>query len=153
MLRRGVDHLLTIREINIGYNRGLGIMMKLSNGIVIVALSLSFLALNGCGDSAIFDCDKELKSRITSPDGEYAAGILTVQCGATTADATWVLLGKAGDEYDYDRDKVAVFEGSNVELNWHESLLQVIYYEARPFKMNPSAKGVSIEYQNRRIRP
>lgn len=138
-----------IQWINIGYSRELGITMRLNSRIAAVAMTLSLIALTGCRNSAIFDCDKELKSSVMSPDGKHTAGILAVQCGATTADATWILLTDAGEEYDYDRDKVAIFEGSNIKLNWSDSLLQITYYKARPFKMDPSAKGVSIEYQNK----
>ena len=137
-----------IQLINIGYSKESGITMKLNSKILSCTMAL-LVALTGCRNSAIFDCDKELKSSVTSPDGKHTAGILAVQCGATTADATWILLADAGEEYDYDRDKVAIFEGSNIKLNWSDSLLQVAYYKARPFKMDPSANGVSIEYQNK----
>lgn len=140
-------------RINIGYSKELGITMKTSRKLSVALMMLSFLALGGCGNSALFSCENDLKSTVPSPDGKYAAGVLSVQCGATTADATWVLLKDSKDGFDYERDKVAVFEGSAVALSWKDESLQVVYHEAKPYKMDPSAKGVSIKYQNKKLAP
>ena len=111
-------------------------------------LSTCALSLGGC-DAGIFTCDHELKSSVASPDGRLKAGVVFVQCGATTADATWVVLGASHKDFDYERDQVAVFEGGDVALGWAGNRLFVMPRKARAFRTDAVSKGVRIEYRSR----
>jgi hypothetical protein len=119
--------------------------------VVNVALSLgAFLAgviLSSCGAAPMFDCGKSLKFRAPSPDGAHIAGVLLVQCGATTSDAIWVLLANRDEKFDYERDKIAVFEGKNVDVAWRGDGLVVSYKDSRPFRTDAISRGVSVTYE------
>lgn len=138
-----------IQSINIGYNKGSGIMMKLSKSVATAVITTSFILVSGCSGGGMFDCERQLRSSTISPDGKFKVGVLTVQCGATTADATWIILADGGNNYDYDRDQIAVFEGTDVKAEWQGGGVEVTYHDARSFRMDPISRGVSIKYRHK----
>lgn len=107
---------------------------------------LLLLVMVGCGGGDLFDCDEQVLSRSVSPDGLHVASAVSVQCGATTKDATWVLLSRSGRVPSRERDNVATFEGGEVDLDWDEESLQVFHRGARLHRMDKTADGVAIEY-------
>jgi hypothetical protein len=121
-------------------------MKKIANVTLLVVVTTAF-NVSSCDQAGIFDCDNQLRSSVPSADGKYLASVLSVQCGATTADASWVLLTDAEKKIDFESDKVAVFEGDDISVNWTGNDLQVSYKEARPFRMDPVAKGIAITYR------
>ena len=100
-----------------------------------------------CAKSGMVQCDHSLRGEQVSADGAFKAAVLDVACGATTADASWVLITAAKESFKDDRDKAAVFNGPIVKVLWDGNDLVVIYGDARPFKTPGSAKGVNIVYR------
>ena len=72
--------------------------------------------------------------------------MVLVQCGATTSDATWVLLYPASKKPEPDSDKVAVFEGTDVGIKWEAGRLKIVYGDVRLFKNELSLHGVQVQY-------
>lgn len=81
-------------------------------GITVLCLAARiYLGATACVGGG-FGCDQEVQTRAISPDGKHIAMVLSVQCGATTSDATWVLVtGQGGGRLDAERDGIAVFQG------------------------------------------
>ncbi len=104
------------------------------------------LAASGCGDGLLSDCERTMGAELVSPDATHKAALLEVACGATTRDAYWVLLTRAGREFSDRRDRVAVFEGRPARLEWRGDVLQIDYGSARPFQMKAESDGVRIVY-------
>lgn len=115
------------------------------NGFV----SLLLACLSACGGSPHFSCEKKLHDEVTSSDGRLKAAILDVQCGATTQDANWVVVSNASEDFDEERDKVAIFEGSVESVVWQGNQLHIIYGSSKPFLMNKEAKGAQVIYKER----
>lgn len=105
------------------------------------------LYLTGCRNAPLAGCEQTLRSEQISPDGRWKAAILDVQCGATTADANWILLTSKQSKFEGERDKVAVFEGRVENIAWQGERLIVSYGDARPFLMNPLAGKVQVIYE------
>lgn len=122
-------------------------MKKIADMPLAATILVAAFHLSSCGQVPMFDCDNNLRSSVRSLDGKHVAGVLSVQCGATTADASWVLLADAGEKFDFERHKIAVFEGSDVNVMWVDSKLQVDYKDSEPFRMDPSAKGIAVTYR------
>lgn len=95
----------------------------------------------------IFECEQEDQSVAESQNGKFTAAVVLVQCGATTSDATWVLLTPAGRKPNSDLDKVAVFEGKDVRISWSEGALTVSHGDLRSFKTESSLYGVKVHYK------
>lgn len=119
--------------------------MKISRRFSLV-VGFSALLLAGCHDRAMFDCEDTVGSEFLSEDGTMKAAVANVQCGATTADATWILLAKSREKFSRDTDKIAVFEGAVKELQWRGQVLYVNYGTAKPFLKSEKAKGVRVVY-------
>jgi len=109
------------------------------------------MALLGACDSGreIFDCDKERIGAAESGDGKFTATVLQVQCGATTRDATWVLVSPHGGSIDEDNDIAAVFEGKDIRVEWIDGVLEITYGDATIFKEERSLHGIAIRYVRR----
>jgi hypothetical protein len=139
--------LETIRSTNSGYSKELDNMKVGSrrNGFV----SLLLACLSACSYSPQFSCEKKLHDEVASADGRLKAAILDVQCGATTQDASWVVVSYAREDFDEERDKVAIFEGAVNDLTWQGNQLHVLYGTAKPFLMNKEAKGAQVIYRER----
>lgn len=102
--------------------------------------------LSACYADAIFECDHEERSLVESGDGRFKASVVLVQCGATTSDATWVLLYPAKEKPDPDSDKVAVFEGTDLRVEWVDRQLKIAYGDVRLFKNESSLHGIQVQY-------
>lgn len=122
-------------------------MKKIAKMPLAAVILVAVFHLSSCSQAPMFDCDKNLKSSVRSLDGKHVAGVLSVQCGATTADASWILLADVSEKFDFERHKIAVFEGNDVNVVWVDGKLQVGYKDSDPFRMDPSAKGVAITYR------
>lgn len=121
--------------------------MSFLDKCLILSALLCFTILSvGCTSEGIFACDNSPVAQAKSPDGRFVAEALLVQCGATTSDAVWLLLGKTGAKLDEDRDRVAVFEAESISLRWEASQLVVGHKGAKAFRADEEAKGVHIEY-------
>jgi hypothetical protein len=113
--------------------------------LFLIIVSSSPALLSGCG--GMFSCDYALHNEMASPDGSLKAALLDVQCGATTADAVWVLLTDSRSKFRYQQDRVAVFEGVVDHLAWKDHELIVFYGQSKPFQMDQSSHGIRISYQ------
>jgi hypothetical protein len=114
-------------------------------------LALATTLLGACDSGAgIFDCDKERVEVAKSDDGKHIATVLLVQCGASTRDATWVLVSQSGRETDDDDDRAAVFEGKDVSVKWVDGVLEISYGDATMFTGESSLNGVRIRYSGRK---
>lgn len=121
--------------------------MRILDALACVAIAIAVLLLAACGPSPMFDCEKEFRSRVTSSPTQQTAAVLSVRCGASTPDASWVLLANPGEEFDLEHDLVAVFEGVDVNIAWDESVLDVTFGAAKPYRTEISAKGTEIRYR------
>ena len=118
-----------------------------------LALAIVTFSLVSCSQAdPIFDCDKEQTTSIDSKDGRFRATVLLVQCGATTADATWILLSPTSRNPDPEIDKAAVFDGTDIRVKWVDNLLDISFGDARLFKSASSLHGVSVQYTSLTIR-
>ncbi len=116
-------HLVTTQLINSGYNKELDIMTRMGARFYLVIIICS-IVFSGCGRDGLFsDCDRVIKPAVLSPDSKFKIAMLSVQCGATTADATWLLLTSSDQAFDYERDVFAVFQGDDVRAAGRMDLL------------------------------
>lgn len=120
--------------------------MKTGKYLKVGLTVLLILYLTGCRNAPLAGCERTLHSEQISPDGNWKAAVLGVQCGATTADASWVLLTSEQNEFEGERDKVAVFEGRVENIAWQGNRLVVSYGDAKPFLMNRLAGEIQIIY-------
>lgn len=107
-------------------------------------LAVTCLALGAC--SPLPDCDQNIRDQIVSPDGLMKAALLDMQCGATTADATWVLMTASSKKFDVKKDNIAVFEG-RVDIRWEKKDLVVVYGDSVPSVMIKNKDQTSIRYE------
>lgn len=122
-------------------------MLRTTNFAIMAALvGVSFLALASCQRDGIFDCEHSIGREVPSQNGQFRAAVDTVQCGATTKDASWVLLTERKSGFKPDLDKAAVFEGAIDQLQWSGTKLTVFYADSKPFLMKKSISGVTLEY-------
>lgn len=63
-------------------------------------------------------CGYDLQSTEISPDGQYKAGVVEVNCGATTDYAKWALLTEADRDFNYKRDRLVAIEGRQMWVHW-----------------------------------
>lgn len=82
-----------------------------------------------------------------STDGKMKAAIVDVQCGATTRDASWVLLASASEKFHDEKDRTATFDGSIPQLLWEGQDLVVEHGDARPTKTTEAVRNVHIVYR------
>jgi hypothetical protein len=113
-------------------------------------LVLFLTCLSACEyGGPIFDCDQEQKKAVKSDDGKFSASVLLVQCGATTRDATWILVSPHDRSVDSERDRAAVFEGSDVDIRWVGGVLEISYGDAKLFRNESTLHGAAIKYVKR----
>jgi hypothetical protein len=113
--------------------------------LFIFAVSIIF---SGCGRDGLFsDCDRVIKATALSSDGKQKIAILSVQCGATTADATWLLLASSDQSFDYERDVFAVFQGDDVRAVWDGDSVVVTYGDVKKYQSESSFRGTHISYK------
>lgn len=110
-------------------------------------LSVLLAMLAGCDGGSLFECERTLRIERPSPDGRFKAAIEDVQCGATTRDASWILLAKAHDAFDDERDQVATFDGRVRDLQWQGADLVVLHGSAKPVRVARSAGATTIVYR------
>lgn len=63
--------------------------------LALLAVSLA-IPFGSCRGSLLSDCTRSAEAPISSPDRHWEAQIITVDCGATTATAKWVVLKERG---------------------------------------------------------
>lgn len=123
--------------------------MKIPNELLcVVGLLVASSGLAACSPVG-FECEQTVQGVVPSPDGDFVAKVLLVQCGATTADATWVLLSRSGASVDSDNDKVAAFEGGAVDASWRAATLNIDFKGSKAFRMEREKHGVSITYNEK----
>lgn len=120
------------------------------NNFFCYSMAIVCLLLSGCNINSIPECDKNIRGQVISPDGAMKAAIIDVQCGATAADASWVVLAESKNEFDINSNRVAVFEGKIESVEWRGGDLYVFYGDARPFEMRENGKGLRILYEGRK---
>lgn len=122
--------------------------MKIKNFVLSAGVTLFTMPLAACSDPMpIFECERVLQASVKSENAEYRVATFLVQCGATTPDALWVVLAPSRRDFDFDTDKVAVFEGSQVKVAWRDRVLNITYKDATLFKKVETAHGVRIRYE------
>lgn len=136
--------------INFGFNKELGAMKRVINFVLLAGLLSVSSGLASCSLTG-FECDQNVQAVLPSPNGNFVAKVLLVQCGATTADATWVLLASSGTNFDGDKDKVAVFEGGVIEASWRGETLNIDFKNSKIFKMEREKNGAVISYNGESI--
>ncbi len=123
-------------------------MKKVNKFVLLAGLLLASLVLASCSPVE-FECDQSVQSVVPSPNGDFVAKVLLVQCGATAADATWVLLAPGEAKFDDDKDKIAVFEGGVVEASWLRGRLNIEFKDSKIFRMEREKHGVAISYNGK----
>lgn len=113
-------------------------------GELNAAFALFALALAACDG---MPCEHIVRSEVMSPDGRFKAAILNVDCGATTQEATWIILSRAEDSYDFRKDRTSVFEGVVRDISWRAGTLAIDYGDAKIFERKSEAMGVAIVYE------
>lgn len=113
---------------------------------VIAGSAVAFLLI-GCSQTDLVSCDQGLREEKKSLDSKFKAAVLDVQCGATTRDASWVLLADGDSEFSYEKDRIATFEGRVDRVAWEGGSLVIFYGDAVPFAKNDSARGIPISYR------
>ena len=112
--------------------------------IALLGFASFAVLIVGCGP--LPPCEKVESLSRTSPDGLLKAAIVDVKCGATTDDATRIVITGAVSKFDYDQDIVAIFDGHVKGISWESSTLVVDYGDARPTTMTVLYKTVPIKY-------
>lgn len=141
-------HLVTIRLINFGFNRAFDAMKRPNKLLCVVGLLVASSGLAGCSPVGL-ECEQTVQGVVPSPDGGFVAKVLLVQCGATTADATWVLLTPSDASVGSENDKVAVFEGGTVDASWRAEALNIDFKGSKAFRVERKKHGVSITYNGK----
>lgn len=119
-------------------------MRENSGFVLLLMLGLSLLV--GCSNSVVPECGEILRKSAISPDGVMKADWVSVQCGATTGDATWVyLIGVSDDRLR--RKPVAIFEGDIAKTEWRSDGLYVFYGDAIPFETGQVEGGPPVHYE------
>jgi hypothetical protein len=114
------------------------------------AFSCVFLLVAlGCSREPLFECEHTVRGEKVSTDGKMKAAIVDVQCGATTRDASWVLLTSAGEKFHDEKDRIATFDGSIQQVLWEEQDLVVVHGDARPAKTTESVRNVHVVYRTK----
>lgn len=108
---------------------------------------LFLLVLTSCSGTPLFQCDTVLHDQSVSSSGRLKTGVVDAQCGATTEDASWVLLTEENKDFDYKKDRIATFEGQIKSVVWHQDELVITYGKAKPFLTTQQAKGIHIIYR------
>jgi hypothetical protein len=91
-------------------------------------------------------CGFELRDQQVSPDGQRKAGVVEVNCGATTDYATWLVMTDAGRPFDYERDRLAAIDGLAMRMRWEGSRLIVSYRASRPISLK-QPQPPAVEYR------
>ena len=91
---------------------------------VLVLVTISIVGYRYWKSSALaFDCDNQILTEVSSPDGRYIASVFDRNCGATTPYYRIVALRPAGTKLRGDRHEDWVFaikERSEVQLTWRD---------------------------------
>jgi hypothetical protein len=90
------------------------------------------------------DCGYELKSQEVSPDGRSKAGVVEVNCGATTGWATWVVLADSRRPFRYRQDMLAAVKGQELGIRWDGPVLHVSYPASE--RLNIKRPKPTVEY-------
>lgn len=119
-----------------------------NRSIVAAAFLYAMLLIQGCSNEGpLFSCEQELRRQTTSPDKQWKAGVVIVECGATTPTATWIVLTRTGVDFDFDPDTVAVFKGEVVDISWEANTLRIRAGEAESFQADSSKGEINIVYR------
>jgi hypothetical protein len=100
--------------------------MKMFFGVIagLVCVIISVLGYRYWKSSTVgFDCDNQILTEVSSPDGRYIASVFERNCGATTPYYRIVALRLAGTKLRGDRHEDWVFaikERSEVQLSWRD---------------------------------
>ncbi|RAK60876.1 hypothetical protein DJ021_14175 [Phenylobacterium hankyongense] len=95
-------------------------------GSVIVGVTyVGWIAMALIGFATSNPCGYRLTGQQVSPDGAIKAGIVQVDCGATTGVATWAVLAPTGKAFDYRKDRVVAIEGEAIRIAWEGRKLVV----------------------------
>ena len=113
-------------------------------GALVLILPIAGLGLFvwGVGDP----CGYEVKAQALSPDGGKKAAVVEVNCGATTAFASWAVLAPAERPFDFKKDRVATIDGRAMRVAWEGSKLIVFWRAERPPNRQDSV-AAEVEYR------
>lgn len=62
-------------------------------------------------------------------NAETTIVVLKVNCGATTSYSNWVVVQQGNEPLGRNNDRLVVFEGEVVEIEWETELLTIHYRE------------------------
>jgi len=119
---------------------------KKKGSAIATVLVACLLGIASCQAEDMFECEHNLRGEKASTNGLLKAAILDVKCGASTADASWILLTTAKAKVAGERDRVAVFEGRVREVVWEGPNLLVVYGDAKAISTTPAFQGTQILY-------
>lgn len=97
-------------------------------------------------------CEKSLAELISSPREGVSAFVLDVQCGATTADSKWVLVGPK-PFVEAKAERIAVFDGPLKRIWWERGELHIDHgdskrYHEKDIISDGIAKGYRVIYHS-----
>ena len=111
----------------------------------LAAISLSFVALTGCGAT----CGNEVSQAISSPSGHARAVVFNRDCGATTGFNTQVSIVSGVNVLSNDEGNALILAGTiPLQIQWEsDSVLRLDGLgSAKVFKQETLVAGVAINY-------
>ncbi len=128
--------------INSGFNKGLE---NMTAALVFKAISLSVALVTSSGrvegESPIGGCDYAVRDVVKSPAEDIKTAIVDVQCGATTRDASWIVMTSGGSNFSYEKDRVASFIGTVSSVEWSGANIVVRLGNSYPIKVEKLPPG------------
>ncbi|MFG6430775.1 hypothetical protein [Roseateles sp. LYH14W] len=122
-------------------------------GVVACAIALAWAWLHSLGSSL---CANTVLSELPSPSCLLRAALLESNCGATTGFSRHVQILRASetpqDDSAFVMDDNHGAASLDVQLRWDDDARVVVSHDAqaRVFRAEPSARGVSMGYEARR---
>jgi len=95
-------------------------------------------------ESPMGGCDYVVRNVVQSAEVRIKAAIVDVQCGATTRNASWIVLAGKDSDFSYEKDRAASFNGAISEIEWSGSDIVVSLGLATPVKIEKLPRGGSI---------
>lgn len=116
------------------------------------SLSVALLASSSHleGETPLGGCDYSARDVVISPVGNLKAAVVDVQCGATTRDASWVVIARSDSDFSYEKDRVASFNGAVSKIEWSDSSIVVTLGQADPVKVEKLPPGGSVFFMRER---
>ena len=97
------------------------------------------------------DCSNDVIEEVSSPDGKMKIVLFSRNCGATTGFNTQAMILNQNEKMPDDGGNAFIIDNGAAKVAWKKEggILVIFDRDVRIFKQEPSARGISIEYQNK----